>query len=389
MKAALLAPLVAASMLFCLLLASPAPALQIHAHRGGANAEGAAAFGENSMPAFRNAAANGWVIELDLASTADDVAVVMHDDTLDRTTDCEGEVSAHTLAELAGCRIDRIGIGEARQDLEPDDPRRSPIPTLEEVLDLLVETGARANVETKGLINVDPSFAPSVYGQIASSQVPERQVIVQNFLPANLASVPALLPGAETSLLTPNFLNDSLGFDFAVEGGYDWVSPEWPVSREYVVRAHTAGFKVVPWTVDDPERLRAVSATGADAVITNDPALAERLVGPRPRLALGSPFRRLVLRWGKVSRISVKVVNTGDAPSRPFRVSVGVSGPAARLFPSRSRVVPGIQSGATRKITFAFRLKRKLRPGRRGTVRFSVPAAGQSRVWLSRPILVR
>lgn len=388
--ALVLASLLSASLLLALLLpALPASALQIHAHRGGPVAEGVAAFGENSMPAFRNAAARGWVIELDLARTSDGVAVVMHDDSLSRTTDCEGDVAARTMAEIAGCRIDRIGIGDARQDLAPGDPRLSPVPTLADVLDLLEETGARANIEVKNLLEGDESFPPAVYAQIAASPVARRQVIVQNFLPPNLATVPDLLPGAQTSLLTLNFLNESLGFDWAVDGGYDWVSPEGPVTREYVTRAHSAGFNVVPWTVDDAEGLRAAAATAADAVITNDPALAERLVGPRPRLLLRALPRRLVLRPGRVTRVSARVFNRGDAASRPGRIQARPSGPAARLAGSGFRRIAAVPAGGVRTVSFPFRLKRRLNPGRRGAVRFTLSVPGMKPVAVTRPVTVR
>ncbi len=376
-------------MLAGLLLAAPAPALQIHAHRGGPNAEGVAAFGENSMPAFQNAADHGWVIELDLARTSDEVAVAMHDDGLGRTTDCEGDVVAHTLAELSSCRIDRIGIGDARENLAPGDPRLSPIPTLADVLDLLEETGARANIEVKNLTGEDPGFPPAVYSQIAASDVSKQQVIIQNFIPSNLASVPTLLPGVETSLLTPNILNETFGFDWAVEGGYDWVSPEWPVTGEYVARAQAAGLKVAPWTIDDAAGLKQAGAVGARAVITNDPALAERLVGPRPRLLLRVPSRRLVLKPGRVSTVKVRLLNRGDAASGPARVSAGPSNSGIRVLGADSRKVSRIPAGGVRKINFSFRLDRRLRPGPRGKVRYRLSTDGSTAASVLRSVSVR
>src|SRR4051794_35547326 len=82
--------------------ASAAPG--IHAHRGGSIVAGAPRFPENTMPAFRSSTREGYVLELDVKLSADRVPVVIHDDTLDRTTTCTGPVSDRTRAELAPCR---------------------------------------------------------------------------------------------------------------------------------------------------------------------------------------------------------------------------------------------------------------------------------------------
>ena len=76
------------------------PAIQ--AHRGGSVLLGKPRFPENTMPAFRNAILHEHVtIEMDAKLTADGVAVILHDDTLDRTTTCTGLVRNVTLAQLA------------------------------------------------------------------------------------------------------------------------------------------------------------------------------------------------------------------------------------------------------------------------------------------------
>src|SRR5262245_4408992 len=81
----------------------------IHAHRGGSYVNGKPTFPENTMPAFENAAAEKSVIELDVKLTKDGVPVVIHDDTLDRTTNCTGPVKGKTLAQLKRCRADVLG----------------------------------------------------------------------------------------------------------------------------------------------------------------------------------------------------------------------------------------------------------------------------------------
>jgi glycerophosphoryl diester phosphodiesterase len=81
----------------------------IHAHRGGTVVNGTPRFGEESIRAYRNAALHGFVFEVDAKLTEDGVPVAIHDATLDRTTNCSGEVRSHTLAEegCRGCRAHR------------------------------------------------------------------------------------------------------------------------------------------------------------------------------------------------------------------------------------------------------------------------------------------
>ncbi len=110
----------------------------VHAHRGGSLETGQGRCSgrstpENSMPAFRAAARRGFVLELDVKLSADRRPVVIHDATLDRTTDCEGRVDSLTLAQLRkDCEIDLLGTersrAPARAEGRPahDDPDAAP-----------------------------------------------------------------------------------------------------------------------------------------------------------------------------------------------------------------------------------------------------------------------
>jgi len=269
-------------MLGLLAAASAVAKPAIHAHRGGALVNGKPTFPENTMPAFKQAAEHGFVLELDVKLTRDGVPVVIHDATLERVTPCSGEVVDRTLAQLAHCKVDVLGAEETLKQLPRGDPRRAPIPKLSQVLGLLKRTGRKANIEIKN-IPTDPdfdstdAFARTVCDAIKRSGVPLRQVIVQSFWPANLDVAKQRLPGADLSLLTVGVLNDA-GIDQADSNGYDWVSPQWPVSQDYVARAHSKGLRVVPYTIDKAVDIRAAAAAGVDALITNDPLRARRVL---------------------------------------------------------------------------------------------------------------
>ena len=246
---------------------------EIHAHRGGTLTHGDLTMPENSMRAFRRARNIADVVELDAKLTKDGVPVVMHDATLDRTTNCTGPVNARTAAELAeSCRIDvPAGSGE-------------PIPTLREVLDWASEHGVRLNLEIKNVptdpdFDVTPRFATAVLDAVQRSGIDPSKVLIQSFWPLNLDL--AQLRGFDTSLLTLGPLNEG-GVLFGTARLYDWVSPQWPPSDpgRYVALAHTLGKKVVPYTLNTPEAIEAAAAAGVDAVITDDPLLARQVLHP-------------------------------------------------------------------------------------------------------------
>jgi glycerophosphoryl diester phosphodiesterase len=109
------------------------PHLTIVAHRG--LAEG---LPENTLAAFRHSLASGIrVIELDLRVTRDGHLVVLHDATLDRTTDCSGPVAAMSLANVKSC------------DAGLPTHRGERVPTLADVLDLLRDSPARLLLDCK------------------------------------------------------------------------------------------------------------------------------------------------------------------------------------------------------------------------------------------------
>ncbi|HTU14867.1 MAG TPA: glycerophosphodiester phosphodiesterase family protein [Solirubrobacterales bacterium] len=338
-------------------VATARSAVEIHAHRGGANVEGRATYPENSMSAFQHSLAEGWVIEFDLKVTSDGVPVVMHDDNLDRTTNCTGPVDVHSLAELVPCRIDQQGSGDLAEPIGPGDPLLEPIPTLDQVIELLKRTGGRANIEVKDLAGTHPDLVTGTYERLRDSGIPSSRVILQNFKSGDLSQAKALYPGVATSLLSPLFLNDSYLVQTAEAQGIDWVSPQWPISAEFVSRARAAGKKIVPYTIDDETDMREADALGVDALITNDPTMADRLVGPRPSPP-PSPEPKLSLKLGGKSRVraggsirmTARITNSGDAASSrsTLRLKLGAAGLSSGGRDSIA--IPPIEAGTARTV---------------------------------------
>ena len=275
---------------------------QIHAHRGGTVTKGTATYGEESLASYKHAARNGFVLEVDAKLTEDGVPVAVHDATLDRTTNCTGEVRTFTLAELAGCQTDVLGSPGSPLPTRPAGAYPAPIITVERLLRFARRTGSVVNLEIKN-VPTDPdydttsAYANKVMDAVIASRIPRRQLIIQSFIPANLEVARQRMPGVATSLLSLQSLNE-IFLQSAADADYTFISPEWPVTPDYVQRAHGLGLDVAPFTLDAAADVRAARQADVDAVITDDPLMAGRALGLRaPRFFNASVFlqgRRLV-----------------------------------------------------------------------------------------------
>jgi glycerophosphoryl diester phosphodiesterase len=289
--AALLATLVTAVLLIGASVAEAASSY-VHAHRGGpletVRGKQKPALPEETLATLRKAAKAGYVVELDVKITADGVPVVIHDGTLDRTTNCEGNVGDITFAALrSNCEVDLLGTEGNDKQMKAKDKRRAPVPKLGQVLKMAKKNKARLNIEIKnfpGEPDYDPAPLPAYAKRIATrikrSEFPAKKLIVQSFLPTNLNVIDAdpYFAKAKISYLSLNATNEVI-LTAAAEGGADIISPGWPISQDYVDRAHALGLEVVPYTLDSEDDLREAASFGVDAVITNDPAFATRLYG--------------------------------------------------------------------------------------------------------------
>jgi glycerophosphoryl diester phosphodiesterase len=260
----------------CLAVTAPAAAaLDIHAHRGGTLAGGKPVALENSLSAFKAARSRGAnVVELDVHVSKDGVPFVMHDGTLDRTTDCSGPVAEHTAAELDHCTIDIFGTNDV---FKPAPRSKDAVPRLAAVLRWAVASKARLNVEINYYPN-EPGFDPTSefvkdeLDTIDASGIPKKQILLQSFLPDNLT--PARQRGYRTALIT--FAGaQSQALALAQQGGFDVLEPQWPLQNPaaFVKSAHAAGKRVIPFTIDKPRDIVAARAAGVDGIITDDPPL--------------------------------------------------------------------------------------------------------------------
>jgi len=217
-------------------------------------------------------------LEQDLQMTADGVLIVMHDDTLDRTTNgaCRGAVHEHALASIAGCDVGSW-FNEAHPDRARPEFTGLAIPTLEQVFERY-EGRARFYVETK-----KPGAAPGMedellrlirrHGLLESAAEPPT-VIVQSFSAASLRKLNTLEPGlALVRLFGRHHTGFTLQRQLDILSRFAFgIGPSRADTAEQLVEAaHEHGLVVHPWTVNDTSEMRFFSAIGVDGIFTDFP----------------------------------------------------------------------------------------------------------------------
>ena len=157
-----------------------------------------------------------------------------------------------------------------------------------------IATGTRSSVSFASTSSTKPlpaAYANRVMDAVIASRIPRSQLIIQSFVPANLDVAAQRLPGVATSLLSLQAINEAF-LEVAAAGGYDFISPEWPVSADYVRRAHAMRLDVAPFTLDAASEVRAARRARVDALITDDPLMAAGALGLRPARRPPSAGRR-------------------------------------------------------------------------------------------------
>lgn len=253
-------------MLSPLLLLATAQAgpIEVIAHRGYSSIAP-----ENTLSAFEAAAGIGVGFELDVTLSKDGEVIVLHDDTLDRTTDGSGLPADHTLAELqeldAGAWFDAEFAGE-------------PLPTLH---DVLARFGGKVpiDIEMKSTKPREP-YAEAVVSAIREAGVGD-QVFITSFDPLLLEAVKTVDPGIRRGQLTGRFKGVKLSLiakvllrNLKLNGKSEpqIVVIEHDVARRRRVRRmHRKGYEVYVWTVNEPEDIDRMIEAGVDGIITDHP----------------------------------------------------------------------------------------------------------------------
>lgn len=234
---------------------------KILAHRG---ASGYAP--ENTLEAFALAAELGADgVELDVHLSSDGEMVVIHDETVDRTTDGSGLVCKMTLAELKDLNACN-GMGGLKA--------YNQIPTLKEVYELLKPTPLMINVEIK----TDTMLYDGICEKLTALEHEmgmEGRIIYSSFNHNTIMEMKGLYPEAKTGLLYIEALANP--WDYAESIGADALHPDKfaPLNYPDEMRISTEhGIETNIWTVNAPEDIEFLIRHGATSIITNYPSLA-------------------------------------------------------------------------------------------------------------------
>ncbi|QED38229.1 glycerophosphodiester phosphodiesterase [Antarcticibacterium arcticum] len=210
---------------------------------------------ENTLESISLAVEMGVdAIEIDVHCCRTGELVVIHDFTLDRTTNGEGEVAGHSLEYLRSLQV------EAKYR----------IPLLTEVLDL-IEGKCRINIELKGLNTAEGTC------KIINQYVKERNwsyndFVVSSFQKNELFVVLSTDPEIHIGVLSKASMTEAIELGKMLKAKA--IHPSVGIiTRQGVKAAHKAGFKVYVWTVNDRESIERMKEFGVDGIISDFPEL--------------------------------------------------------------------------------------------------------------------
>lgn len=245
-------------------------------HRGTGPTRPGHPFPENSISSFVAAMDEGADgVSLDVEITQDGGLIVMHDDTLEITTDCTGCVSERTFDEIRACRL-----------LDGDrNPTNERPPTLVEVYSALDDT-ALVDVELKvfGTDCLTDTTGPEQLVRLALDQVTqigaENRTIFSSFDETAAGLVKMERPDFYSALLLPVTATGSEGVETALRLNQDAIHPFVTVTMDTVQQALDAGLDVNIWTANTTQSMQEQLDKGSTAIITDVPATLADLLDP-------------------------------------------------------------------------------------------------------------
>ena len=237
---------------------------KIFAHRG---ASGYAP--ENTLAAFQKAVdlgADG--VELDIQLTKDDQIVVIHDETIDRTSDGKGWVKDYTLEELRAFNYNRT---------KPE-YKHADIPTMREVFELLKPTGLFINIEIKTGVVFYEKIEEKILA-LTKEMGMEDRVCYSSFNHYTVTRIHELKPDAEVGFLYADGPIDMPSY--GVKHGVNALHPAlYNLQYDgFVKECKEKGLKLNVWTVNERPYMEMCCQYGVDAIITNYPDIAKEVVG--------------------------------------------------------------------------------------------------------------
>ena len=244
----------------------------IIAHRGGAKLAP-----ENTLASFKNAIAIGVdMIEIDVHFSKDSEIIVIHDESLDRTTNGTGEIKDLTLDE-----IKKYDAGSWFSE----DYKNEKVPTLTEVLQS-INGQCKLLIEIKDGDERYPGLEKKIVETVKEHNA-EAWVVVQSFNKNSILRIKEMYPdliiyyllgkGGFNDFYTE--VSDQISIGKSIEKKFDGVAPNYKVlDKNKVDLLHKAGFGIFTYTVNDKADMQKVIEFGVDGIITDSPDILKNIL---------------------------------------------------------------------------------------------------------------
>ncbi len=223
---------------------------------------------ENTVPGFQHAVDLGLkAVEFDVRMSKDGHLVIMHDATVDRTTNGEGEVASKTLDELQAL--------DARS-IFPGWPDPATVPTFGEVLDVVKGVDViQVEIKSDTPARLDV-IVPKTIAKILDRKM-EHQVAIISFDPYAIEIAQRLAPQIVRGYIgawdTPEFLQKARELECI-----DACTQHLTSDRELVAEAKSLGFRVTAWPTNSAEDLESALTLNPDLICTDSPSLITNLL---------------------------------------------------------------------------------------------------------------
>jgi len=238
--------------------------MQVFGHRGAAGEAP-----ENTVAGCLHGIERGVrCIEIDLQFSSDRQIVIVHDTTVDRTTNCSGRVDSYTARELQ--HMDARAFGPVWSQ-----KKNAQIPGLETLLRATSEL-QKYQLEVKPGSRNDMRAMAKKLAERFESKKEAKRIIVTSSNTHVLEFVKEFAPHLQRGMVATS----KRDLNTAIKLELDYFCAKWDFCTRLLVRkAHQHDMHMSCWTVNDPEVVRKLYAMGVDSVITDYPSMAIPLVG--------------------------------------------------------------------------------------------------------------
>ena len=237
--------------------------MNIYAHRGFSGK-----YPENTILAFKKCLdMDIYGIELDVQLTKDEEIVIIHDETIDRTTNGKGLVSDYTYEEL--CKFDASFIYHGQMGFNK-------IPTLREYLELVKDKNIVTNIELKTGILEYIGIEEKVWELIQEYKI-EKKVIISSFNHYSILRMKELAPDLKYGLLSETWLINAGKYTHDL--GIQCYHPvHYNLVPEVIDEIKKYGIEINTYTVNKESDIRYLIEKGIDIIIGNFPDLTGKII---------------------------------------------------------------------------------------------------------------